>query len=898
MPQRLCQAFRLYGNPYANHCRSLWVDMSLLSHFLILALLGPSGSQPRHPDTVEVFACDFGRDWDLNYDNWPDRWQRVFGEGMPKYVDAGIVADPSAPSGQCLTIKVNGGGAMLQSPCASVSEKFSYKVEALLKVRGLQHARVQLRVEFCDEQKQVIETVDSAWFHNTNGWVDCHIGPISPTDPRVQLARVAFIVEPGKLTDLSGEASLANVWLGRLPRMTVQSNSSYNVYTDPSDVEVECDLSGIMDSDPDILFELLDASMQRLDGRRVQFEGRVITERRSKASEIVEPEPDQNVAYAGSTTWRPVIRQHGFYKVRVTMETDQGMLKRDVINLIVAPPLTHPVEGEFGWSLAGDEIPLNFADLAQLLPQAAINWVKLPVWYDAAEPRRGDELVVLTEKLAAADVEAVGVIDRPPSGSEFARRLSPDAAIADTFAVDSSAWLPLLDPILTRLSMRVRWWQLGADEDASLSTDENLQAKVLDLREKLFRFGQEVNLGIGWDWTQEAVAGVALPWNFEQMSASPALTGEELAAYLELPNRAGVRRWILVEPLPRSDYDLETRARDMVDQMLAGKINGAHAIFISRPFDDERGLMNDAGAPSDLFLPWRTAASLLGGAKFVGSIDLPNGSHNRIFETKQGEFLMVVWGDEPCEEQAYLGDDVRVVDVWGREELADLKGDEQVIKVDRLPRFVLGLNPAIARWRMDTNFAIKRVPSVFGSAHSNKLLLHNPFPQGVSGTVEIVGPAGWQITPGRSDFKLAADESFAKPIQVTLPFDATGGSSPIRIDFVVDGERQYRFSVYRDLTVGDGQLELDTYTRLEEDGTLVVEQRMVNFNPEQLDFKCQLYAPGRRRQRAQVTRLGESPDVKIYRYPNGSELIGAEFWLRAQEIDGGRVLNHRFTVEQ
>jgi hypothetical protein len=38
--------------------------------------------------------------------------------------------------------------------------------------------------------------------------------------------------------------------------------------------------------------------------------------------------------------------------------------------------------------------------------------------------------------------------------------------------------------------------------------------------------------------------------------------------------------------------------------------------------------------------------------------------------------------------------------------------------------------------------------------------------------------------------------------------------------------------------------------------------------------------------------------VKVYRYPNGAELIGAEFWLRAQEIDGGRVLNHRFTVEQ
>ena len=73
---------------------------------------------------------------------------------------------------------------------------------------------------------------------------------------------------------------------------------------------------------------------------------------------------------------------------------------------------------------------------------------------------------------------------------------------------------------------------------------------------------------------------------------------------------------------------------------------------------------------------------------------------------------------------------------------------------------------------------------------------------------------------------------------------------------------------------------------------------MVNYGSSSPDFKCLLYAPGRRRQRTQVVRLGTSPDVKIYRYPNGAELLGAELWLRAQEVDGKRVLNHRFIVEQ
>lgn len=872
--------------------------MSLLSNFLILALLGPTGTQPRHPDTVEVLACDFGRDWDLNYDSWPDRWQRVFGEGRPKYVPASLVADPTAIGGQCLTVKLNGGGAEIQSPSASVSERFSYKVECRVRVRDVKHARAQVRLEFCDEQKQVLQTVAGDWFRQTDDWVNCQIGPSSPTDSRVRLARVVFVVEQGGMTDLTGEASIANVWVGRLPKMTIASNSAYNVYTDPRKVEVSCELSGILDSDPDIHFELLDASSQRLDGSRVQFEGRVLNERRSKASEIVAPVNDARAAYAGKTTWRPPIQKHGFYKVRVTMQTSEGMLERDVINIVVAPPLDRPTAGEFGWTLAGDKIPLTFDELAKLLPQSAIHWVKLPVWYGPDDDQRGNEIVSLTEKLAAADVEIIGVIDRPPAGSDLAKRLSSEAAIADTFANDASTWLPLLDPVLTRLSMRVRWWQLGADDDVSLSADRNLTAKMLDLREKLFRFGQEVNLGIGWNWPREAITEQALAWSFEQMSASPSLTGEELGAYLDMPRNTSVKRWVLVEPLKRSEYDLETRARDLVLQMLAGKVHGADAIFLSKPFNDERGLMSETGSPTDLFLPWRTAASLLGGAKFVGSIELPHGSENQIFETSSGEYVMVVWRDDPATEDFYFGDNVRVVDVWGREQLPKSSGDRQVIGVDRLPRFVLGLNPFIAKWRIDAKFEGSYIPSVFGSAHPNKLKIHNPFPQGVSGTIELRGPDGWQLSPGRIDFKLAAGESAAKQFFVTLPLDATNGVAPVRIDFVVDGDREYRFGVYRDLNVGDGQIELETNTRLEEDGTLVVEQRMVNFNPSLTDFKCQLYAPGRRRQRVQVTQLGENADLKVYRYPNGADLIGAEFWLRAQEIDGARVLNHRFTVEQ
>jgi hypothetical protein len=872
--------------------------MSALAKLLILAAVAAADSQSRHPDAVEVFRCDFSRPWDVNYDDWPDKWQRVFGPTLPQYVTIALEPDQVGEGGECLVVHGNGGGALVQSPCASVSDKFSYKVETRLRVTDMRYARAQVRLEFCDENKQVLQVAAGDWFTATKGWVNSHIGPINPADPRITLARVVLAVEPGARADLSGEVALDNVWMGRLPKMMVQTNSAFNVYTDKDEIEVSCDLSGILDSDPDILFELLDASSQRLENNRVQLEGRLINERRSKASEIIESAENQRAAYAGVTSWRPPIRKHGFYRVRVTMETAEGRLKRDVINIALAPPLARSHRGEFGWSLAGDDIPLGFDDLAKLLPRVAVHWVKLPVWYSQADSQRGDDFVLLAERLAAEDIEVVGVVDRPPADSELAAKLSPEALIAETMSMDSSSWLPLLDPVITRLSLRVRWWQFGSDYDSSLAMVRDLEGELAKLREKLFRFGQEVNLGIGWAWNQLPATSNAPTWEFQQFMATPALTGEELGAYLGLPKREDIRRWVLIEPLSRRDYDLETRARDLVEQMLAGKIHGADAIFMAKPFDNDRGLMTERGEPGELLLPWRTTASLLGAAQYLGSMRLPGGSHNRTFQTPSGEVVMVLWSDEPTQEVVHLGDNVRVLDVWGRDRKPEEHNGEQIIEVEPLPRFVVGVNPYIARWRMTAKFATNHVPSVFGETHGNEIKIENTFPQGVGGTVELVAPEGWQISPSRIDFKLAAGESIARPFEIALPFDASSGHAPIRADFVVEADRQYRFSVFKQLTVGDDVVQLETTTRLEGDGSLIVEQRMTNHGDSLIDFKCLLYAPGRRRQRTQVFRLGNSPDVKIYRYPDGAQLLGAELWLRAQEVDGSRVLNHRFIVEQ
>ncbi|MCA9232414.1 MAG: hypothetical protein KDA57_17325 [Planctomycetales bacterium] len=873
--------------------------ISCVSSLLILAALSGATSDDRHVDAIEIYSCDFNeKDFDKNFDQWPDGWTRRRGEGWPHYVKINLENAEKAVAGRCLTVYLNGGSAEVSSRLISVSEKFSYVVEARILTSQLINSRAQVRIDFLDENRETLESAPSRWFKGTNDWTKIHVGPVSIDHPDVRYAKISLYVAQEGHVDLEGRVSLDDIWLARMPRMTVRTNSPYNVYTDPRNVVVTCDLSGILEKDPDIRFELLNASSLSLDDSTVQLEGRLITERLDKASDIVNSSISRPSGFEGSTQWKPPIQEFGFYRVHVSMQTSRGTLKKNVISIAVVPPIKHHSRGEFGWSLAGDDLPLSLDHLAELLPRVGINWVKLPVWYGTTEPQRGDELIRFSEQLVADDVEVVGVLDKAPSDIDFGKAVADDISIADLLSgEDPSAWLPSLDAVLTRLSLRVRWWQLGNDRDSSYSDFHHLEKELSTLRGQLFRFGQDVNLGIGWPWNKSSTTAPSTSWDFQQHSATPALTSREIASYLDLPRPSGVARWMLIEPLSREYYDLETRTKSLVQQMLAAKIHGAEGIFIAEPFDDDHGLMSDTGTPTELLLPWRTTASLLSGTTYLGTLRLAGGSENRLFETAEGEVLMVVWNESPRQEAIYLGDNVRVIDAWGRSKVPEQDGHRQLIEVDLLPKFILGLNPQIAKWRMDARFVHENIPSVFGSNHSNAIEIRNPFEQGAGGFVRLVPPDGWQVSPEKVDFKLSAGERSERPFQIALPFDANSGNATVRADFEFTADQPYRFSIYRELIVGDEDIEIELHTRLAPDGSLMVEQRMINHSDKLLDFKCLLYTAGRRRQRIQVFRLGNNHDVKTYAYQNGKELVGQELWLRAEELGGTRILNHRIMID-
>ena len=867
--------------------------MEWILPLILLATGAEAPLEVRFPEGIEVFHCTFDATWDTNYDGWPDQWTRRRGPGYPHYVGIGISEEPSPAGNRCLRFDMDGGAATAYSPPIPVGPLFSYVLEGYVRTEGLEHSSALLSITFLDEQRRRLETVASEPHRQTGGWRKVRIGPIAAESEAARFAVIALHVEPGDREDLRGSAMFDDIWLARVPRMSLTTGAPHNLLFDSREVEVVCEASGFSQPRPTVTFHVSDALGNEIARHEQPFDVRTAE---TPATLSLDAFAEGPAGLVGEGRWRLDVPGPGFYRVEAAMWGESGFVFRRRLNLAVIDSHDPAPGSEFGWTLpgGGDALPLPL--LARLVGQAGIGRVKYPLWFgEERSPQEVERRVGFIDWLSTADIELVGMLDEPPQALRSRYGGLDREGAAAVFAPDPEVWYPHLEPVMTRLATRVGRWQLGRDLDTSFVHSTRPAAKAWRVKQELDRIGQDVHLGVGWDWTHEwpGAGNAPPPWRFLTLSAAPVLTDRELAAYLQASQRAGVARWVALQPLPAAHYSTEVRAADLVRRMMAAKIHGAEAVFCPEPFDDEHGLMHADGTPGELLFAWRVAARSLGGAAHLGSVDLPGGSPNHVF-ARQRDAVMVVWNPVPTTETVHLGRNVRLVDLWGRETVPRTEGHRQVVDVDRIPQFLTGLDPAVARWRLDCRLAHERMPSVFGVSHGNSLRFRNTSERGIAGEATIVAPDGWGVEPSRVTFRLAEDEPIEQPFTITLPLDATTGRHPLRIDFDVEGASRRQFSVYRHVDVGLGLVYVEIETRMNGRGELEVVQRLVNESDGPVSFRCQLFIPGRPRLMSQVIHLTGGHDEQVYRIADGAELVGQILWLRAEELTGPRVLSYRF----
>lgn len=867
--------------------------MATLLNLLILAAAVAAPTEARDPYAVEVFRCDFGTQWDVNFDRWPDGWTRRRGEGFPHFVEVNIVADRSDSERRQLEVELDGGGAAIYSPVIDIRPTFTYVLEGRIKTAGLQRTRAWLSITMLDAQRRRLDTFHSRRIGGTSDWNAIRMGPVASAHPNARYAVLGLHLEPVDGQDLTGRAWFADVWLGRLPRLALGSNASLNLHDDPDAVEIRCEITGVSDPQWRLNLSLQDWSGEVIDSdvRKLDAEPEEQIEAHSQDEAVDDPQAPES--YRATVQWQPRIPRNGYYTVEIAVEGAHGNVMRRNLSLAVfEPSAPAPGPGEFGWTLPSGDHPLPLPTLAQLLGQVGIHWVKFPLWYESADEARVNDLVWFTERLRTQGIGTIGLLHNPPLSVKERFGSAASLSAAEIFTTPPEVWYPSLETVLLRLSLSVRQWQLGLDDDHSLAGLTDLERRLGELKQLLDEVGHDVQLGFGWDWLYELPGGRSPTWRFVTLSTTPAMTHHELNDYLALPTQPGVKRMVAIEPLDRRHYSIETRTADLVHRMLAAKAGGVDGIFMPQPFDDERGLMNRDGSPGALLLPWRTTASMLSGAEFLGSIELPGGSENYVF-ARGDEAIMVLWNERPTREVLYLGDRVEQLDLWGHRSTPATEEGRQVIEAGPLPVFVSGVNRPVAEWRMAFAFGRDRLPSVFGKMHQQTWRVQNFFPGGAGGRLRLITPSQWFVSPQTFDFELTAGEEMEQSFGVLFPFDADSGVQRVEAEFEIVADKAYRFSAYRHIGVGLGDVVVELSSQLV-DGDLLVEQRLVNRSDRPVSFNCSLFAPGRRRMRTQVVRLSRGEDVSTYRIIDGAELIGETLWLRAEEIGGERSLNYHF----
>jgi hypothetical protein len=922
---------------------------------LILSALGATPNDRPAATSGDVVTCDFEEATDRDYDGWPDGWTRRRSRELPEFLQVAIVEESPAgssltgkPGGNhCLAIQLDGGGAVIDSPAFPVSPQFSLLLTLRMKTAGLKHDGAWVELTLLDADGQTLQSRASPPLTHCPDWQEVRIGPIIELHGDVAKARVTLHLERlGKREDLRGHAWFDDLKLIRLPRMqliaSTQPGLYPGLYTKADAAELVCRVSGIRVRNPRVRFELFNQNREKPLVETVE----PLTARHDSGRVLG---GDASVeGYAGQATWSPPLGECGFYRVRATLfgdEPEPSALDRTQ-TLALLRNVPAPLRSEFGWSLTGNQTPADLGPLAALLGQAGLGWAKLPVWYDTHETTQADRIAWFAEQLSLQGIELVGVFDQPPPELRRSFRDSERLPIASVFA-EPEVWQPAVGPIMTRLSLKVHWWQLGDDNDISFVGYPQMEPKLAEIKRHLEQYGQQIYLGMNWRWIDappKPSAGRTAPWSFLSYGIDPPLTAEESRAYLQPSSASGtgaggappaakatatvppsitapapvnglpslarrketsLRRWMLLAPLTREEYSTDVRVQDLVLRMLAAKMYGADAAFVPQPFDDDVGIMNADGSPGELFVPWRMTAMLIGGADYLGPLQLAGGSIGQVF-ARQGRAVMAVWTDRPTTERVYLGDDIEQIDVWGRSTRPTLREQDgrpiHELPIGIMPTFITGLSESVVRWQAALTFENSQLSSVAGRDQVVFLRLKNTFSQAVNGELTLHAPKTWGIDPRPQRFKIAEGEVQRVPLPVTLMGDANSGPQPVRLDFEVAG---YRFSVHRTLQLGLDDVQVEMMSRLRNDGTpqaprwnMVVDLHLTNMSDQPLSFQCVLFAPGRRRETRQVINVGRDRQTLSFVLPDGEQLVGKKLWLRAEEIGGPRVLNYPLVAER
>lgn len=832
----------------------------------------------------------------------------------------------------CLDIEMDGGAVELESPVFPLDARFTYTLDASLATRELKGHRVWVELRLLDANNGVVASASTPSITNTTPWQSSSTKAAS--SELLHSGRIIVHVEPLKSSTLSGNAQIDEIRLYRMPKLELTIDAPHHVALTNQLIDVTCTVLGVHDARSNVNFKLINHLGEVTDSALAPLipvvstrppTGKPESTSTPRAPRLTTTSSQTRSALPKTTTtksaalpidpnvparrnersdgiahWELRVSEPGYYRIvvdlgRTVHSADSRQISREA-SLAIARDTKVGIGGPFGWSIPNFHSQFTPEVVPELVKIGGVGWLKLPVWFEGHDTDMAQRLSLLLDKLDLRKVNCVGVLDQPRDLND--PKVPPQPAALVFNSPDN--WEAELEPALTRMSMKLVWFQLGQDHDRSFIGNAALITLITDIRNRMQSYSQELQLVLPWDYQDPFPVGKTLPWRASQMSTEPQLSAKELKSELSEPEKGRTTRWAIINPIPASRYRTLDRVRDLTERMIAVKEHNVEAAFLTTLMSSETGIFNPDGSVGELFLPWRLLNLNLAGASFLGSVNMPGGSTNFVFaEGNVGS--MIVWNDRATTEQLFLGDGIEAMDLWGRPlEVIETKSDrnlpEQRLAVTPWPILLRGVSVPVANWRMRFELEQKSLPSTLAQRTEIPITVENTLGRSAVGTVTLSAPSLIQAGVTTTRLQLNAEERSHIALPVPLRNDASAGKHALRFDFQVSSDKEYNFSAYDTLTLGIGDVELqwDTVELTDRNATLRVE--LTNMSNKSVSFDCKLFPPLQPYRRFQITEAPPGQTVRDILLPLVASGDNSVLWIRCEELGTGRVLNYRIML--
>ena len=886
---------------------------------------------------LKRFRWDFGRRNDPDFKRWPEGWKRLQGPGYPRYVPIGIVAHdadvedrirkldielvrihrwlsdrwpslqlPLPPAlsdlfiDRYLRIDLDGGLAIVQSPPVETSWLYQYRLRCRIMTTGLRYDRVRAELVFIDTRSQAagssrepreLSSHSTPVISGTTPWTELVVDRLRPP-PEATGMMVRLVVEGSDdgLEDIRGVIGLDEVVIEKFPQLSLTTDEPLGIYHVHRRPVAKAKVMGLPSNDASLRFSLSDWDGIELASRSL---------------------PIQAGQRDGEVAWPLPPLGPGLYRVTVRLaEEEQRDLGAETTLAVIDELISGPAHGVFGWTLpdglSGPDglHPIESREIGRWLADLGVAWVKFPCWVAPHDDAAAEQVATVLTRLQDFGIQTIGMLDEPPASElqSYDVRGRRIPFIAELLR-DLETWQPLLEPVMTRITLKVKQWQLGADRDHSFLGRPRLNDSIREIAQGLQGFGQPIDVAISWPWLEPLPGDEPASWRAVCRSSDPELNAEELDAYLgqASSDSPGTKTWLLLSPISAQRYDRDQRVRDLVMRMAAVRKHPVQAAFVSDPRDPEYGLLREDGRPDEMLLPWRTTARLIGNLHHSGSLKLRSNAENAVFRNASRAVLMV-WAAEPTDELIYLGPSARHVDALGRDlELpVEPYGGHEVhrVSIGTTPSFLIDVDPDLLAFRMSIELEQKQLDSLLGTPQRLSIRFRNPTRDTLAGEVRIDPPETWSVRSDSPDWDLFRGREAEHPFEVVLSNSASVGEYELPIRFMLQTVPPKQITVYRTIHVGPEGLDIEVQTRLTDNGDLELRLQMTNRTDQRQAYDCLLFpGQGRHYDRRIVSLEAAETEVRLFRWPNGKDLLGKTVLLRASEQDGQRILNYPIVVK-